>query len=89
MKKITEAVLQKDTTVNKLQFDREWFYSVEDLEDYLKEDLTGIESVTLMLDFDGEKYPIKCTTWDDLQRFLEKDPVEGFRPSVLNNRKKK
>jgi len=88
MKKLTEAVLQKDMSVNKTQFDKEWFYSVEDLEDYLKEDLTGIEGVTLHLDFDGVKYPIKCTTWEDLQRFLEKDPVESFRGSVLKNRKK-
>lgn len=87
MKKLTEAVLQKDTTVNKIQFDKEWFYSVEDLEDYLKEDLTGIEAVTLPLDFDGVKYPIKCTTWEDLGRFLQKDPVEGFRSSVLRKKK--
>ncbi|MCO6148470.1 hypothetical protein [Flavobacterium sp. NRK1] len=87
MKKLTEAVLQKDTTVNKIQFDKEWFYSVEDLEDYLKEDLTGIEAVTLPLDFDGVKYPIKCTTWEDLGRFLQKDPVEGFRGSVLRKKK--
>ena len=88
MKKLTEAVLQKDTTVNKIQFDKEWFYSVEDLEDYLKEDLTGIESVTLPIVFDDVKYPTKCTTWEDLERFLHKDPVEGFRSSVLTNRKK-
>jgi hypothetical protein len=87
MKKLTEAVLRKDTTVNKIQFGKEWFYSVEDLEDYLKEDLTGIESVTLPLDFDGIKYPIKCTTWDDLERFLIKDPVENFRGSVLRKKK--
>lgn len=87
MKKLTEAVLQKDTTVNKIQFDREWFYSVEDLEDYLKENLDGIESVTLPLDFDGVKYPIKCTTWEDLERFLRKDPVEDFRGSVLKRGK--
>ncbi|RWX00864.1 hypothetical protein [Flavobacterium cerinum] len=89
IKKLTEAILRIDTTVNKIQFDKEWFYSVEDLEDYLKEDLEGIESVTFPLDFDGVKYPIKCTTWDDLQRFLEKDPVENFRTSVLKNRGKK
>lgn len=89
IKKLTEAILRIDTTVNKIQFDKEWFYSVEDLEDYLKENLEGIEAVTMQLDFDGVKYPIKCTTWEDLQRFLEKDPVENFRTSVLQNRSKK
>lgn len=89
MKKLTEAVLQKDTTVNKIQFDKEWFYSVEDLEDYINEDLSGVESVTLPIVFDGVKYPTRCTTWEDMVRYLEKDPVAGFRDSVLENRKKK
>jgi len=89
MKKITEALIRKDTTVHKIQFDREWFYVVEDIEDYLNEDLAGVESVTLPVDYDGEKLEMKCTTWQDIERFLQKDPIEGFRGSVLQGRKKK
>lgn len=88
MKKLTEPLLQKDTTIIKTQFDREWFYVVKDLEDYLNEDLNGVETVTLPIEVDGKQYTFKCTTWEDLQRFLEKDPVESFRGSVLKNRKK-
>jgi hypothetical protein len=87
MKKLTEEIVRKDSSVNKVQFDREWFYAVEDMEDYLKEDLTGVESVTLPIEIDGIKYNMKCTTWDDLQRFLQKEPLEDFRGSVLKNRK--
>ena len=88
MKKITEELIKKDTTVHKVQFDREWFFVVEDLEDYLNEDLAGIESVTLSVDYDGEMLSVKCATWQDVERFLQKDPVEGFRGSVLKSRKK-
>lgn len=87
MKKLTEAVLQKDTTVNKIQFDKEWFYSVKDLQDYINEDLSGVEYVTLPIEIDGVKYETRCTTWEDMVRYLEKDPVAGFRDSVLRKKK--
>ena len=88
MKKISEAIVRKDSTVHKIQFDKEWFYVVEDMEDFLNEDLTGIETVTLPVDYDGEKITMPCTTWEDIERFRQKEPLEDFRGSVLFNRKK-
>ena len=88
MKKITEAIVRKDTTIHKIQFDREWFYVVEDMEDFLNEDLTGVETVTLAVDYDGQKISMPCSTWEDIERFRQKEPLEDFRGSVLFNRKK-
>jgi len=88
MKKITEAIVRKDTTIHKIQFDKEWFYVVEDMEDFLNEDLTGIETVTLPVNYDGEKIEMPCATWEDIERFRQKEPLEDFRGSVLFNRKK-
>jgi len=85
MKKISEAILQKDTTINKVQFDREWFYSVKDMEDYLNENLAGVEYVHLPVDIDGIKYNVKCATWEDIQRVRQKEPLEDFKGSVLKN----
>ena len=88
MKKLTEEVVRKDASVNKVQFDREWFYVVEDMEDFLNEDLTGVETVTLAVDYDGQKISMPCSTWEDIERFRQKEPLEDFRGSVLFNRKK-
>ena len=88
MKKITEAIVRKDKTIHKIQFDREWFYVVEDMEDFLNEDLTGVETVTLDVDYDGQKISMPCSTWEDIERFRQKEPLEDFRGSVLFNRKK-
>ncbi len=85
MKKITEAIVRKDKTVNKVQFDKEWFYSLEDMEDFLNEDLSGVEAVTLPMDIYGEILNIKCATWDDIERFRQKEPLEDFRGSVLRS----
>ncbi len=87
-KKITEAIIRKDTTIAKTQFDKEWFYSVKDMEDYLNEDLSAVETVTLPVIIAGEEYIVKCATWEDIQRALVKEPLEDFRASVLRSRKK-
>lgn len=85
MKKITEAIVRKDASVHKIQFDKEWFYAVEDMEDYLNEDLTGVETVSLPMDMFGEILNVKCATWEDIERFLQKEPLENFRGSVFKN----
>ncbi|MEL1245321.1 hypothetical protein AAEO56_13675 [Flavobacterium sp. DGU11] len=87
MKKITEAIIRKDSNINKVQFDKEWFYSLEDMEDYLKEDLSGVETVTLPMDIYGEIMNVKCATWEDIERFRQKEPLEDFRGSVLRRKK--
>ncbi|RZJ74054.1 MAG: hypothetical protein EOO45_09630, partial [Flavobacterium sp.] len=64
MKKVNEAELRKDSSVNKVQFDKEWFYSIEDMEDYLKEDLSAVEYINLPITIDGEEYITRCATWE-------------------------
>ncbi|MCW4467434.1 hypothetical protein OGH69_00505 [Flavobacterium sp. MFBS3-15] len=86
MKKITEAIVRKDKTVNKVQFDKEWFYSLEDMQDFLNEDLSGVEAVTLPMDIYGEILNVKCATWEDIERFRQKEPLDDFRGSVLRKK---
>lgn len=85
-RKVNEEILRKDSSVNKVQFDKEWFYSVKDMADYLSEDLNGVEYVTLPMVIDELTYNVKCATWDDITRFLQKEPLEDFRGSVLRNK---
>ena len=82
MKKLSEEIVKKDSSVNKVQFDREWFYSVKDMEDYLNEDLSGVEAINLPMVFDEREYIIKCATWEDITRVLQKEPLEDFKGSV-------
>jgi len=82
-RKVNEEILRKDSSVNKVQFDREWFYSIKDMADYLSEDLTGVEYVTLPMIIDEITYNVKCATWEDIERFLKKEPLEDFRGSVF------
>ena len=87
MKKINEEILRKDSSVNKVQFDKEWFYSIKDMEDYLSEDLTGVEFIHLSMIIDEVTFTVKCATLEDILRFLQKEPLEDFKGSVLRNKK--
>lgn len=86
MKKISEAILRKDTTIAKVQFDKEWFYSIKDMEEYLNEDLMGVEYVHLPMVIDGIKYTVKCATWEDIQRVRQREPLQDYKGSVLRKK---
>lgn len=86
MKKINEALLRKESSINKVQYDKEWFYSIKDMADYLNEDLTGVEYIRLPIIIDGVTFTIKCATWEDIQRVLQKEPLQDFKNSRLRNK---
>ncbi|KOS06017.1 hypothetical protein AM493_08185 [Flavobacterium akiainvivens] len=87
MKKITEAIVRKDASIHKVQFDRDWFYSLEDMEYFLKEDLSGVEAVSLPMEIFGETMSVKCATWEDIERYRHREPLQDFKSSVFRNKK--
>ncbi|PRZ23340.1 hypothetical protein [Flavobacterium granuli] len=68
MKPLKEKLLIKDATINKVQYDTEWFYKLEDMAFYLKEDLSEVEFVHLPMRIDGEEEFVKCATFEDILR---------------------
>jgi len=69
-KKLKEAIVLKDASVKKVQFDKIWFFDLKDMEDYLNEDLKGVEFIHLPFAVDEEKVLTKCATIEDIERFL-------------------
>ena len=68
MKPLKENLLIKDATINKIQFDTEWFFKLEDMAFYLKEDLSEVEFVYLPMIIDGNQEYVKCAAFDDIIR---------------------
>lgn len=68
MTPLKEILLIKDATINKVQFDTEWFFSLEDMAFYLKEDLSEVEYVHLPMRINGEEELVKCATFEDILR---------------------
>lgn len=69
-KKLKEAIVLKDASVKKVQFDKIWFFDLKDMEDYLNEDLDGVEFIHLPFVVEEEKIDTKCATIEDIERFL-------------------
>ena len=68
MKPLIEKLLLEDATIHKVKYDKEWFYNLEDIAFYLKEDLSNVDYIHLpMLIFDLEEI-VKCATFEDIQR---------------------
>lgn len=68
MKPLKEKLLIKDATINKIQFDTEWFFHLDDLTFYLKEDLSEVEFVYLPMIIAGNQEYVKCAAFDDIIR---------------------
>ncbi|NBL65254.1 hypothetical protein GV828_08610 [Flavobacterium sp. NST-5] len=75
-KKLKEEILLKDASVKKVQFDKIWFYDLKDMEDYLEESLTEVETVHLPFTVDGEKIHTKCATLEDIERIRKEKAGE-------------
>jgi len=68
MKPLKEKLLIKDATINKIQFDTEWFYKLDDMTYYLKEDLSAVEFIYLPMIIEGNQEYVKCAAFDDIIR---------------------
>lgn len=68
MKPLIEKLLLKEASINKIQYDTEWFYNLEDIAFYLKEDLTEVDYIYLPMIIDEQQEFVKCSTFEDVLR---------------------
>ena len=68
MKPLKEKLLIQDATIHKVQYDTEWFFNLEDMAFYLKEDLSEVEWIYLPMMIEGEQEIVKCCTFEDIPR---------------------
>jgi len=62
------TLLLKDATIHKVQFDKEWFFHLKDMADYLGEDLSQVEAIYLPFTIDEETAEARCATLEDIER---------------------
>ena len=68
MKPLVEKLLLKEASLRKVQYDTEWFYYLEDMALYLKEDLSEVEFIHLPMMIDGEEEYVRCSTFEEILR---------------------
>ena len=72
MKPLKEKLLIQDATIHKVQYDTEWFFNLEDMAFYLKEDLSEVEWIYLPMMIEGEQEIVKCCTFEDILKGRKK-----------------
>ena len=68
MTPLNEKLLIKEATIHKYLYDKEWFFYLDDLAFFLREDLSQVEHVYLPMEIDGEQEFVKCATFEDVLR---------------------
>jgi hypothetical protein len=68
MKPLIEKLLLKEASIHKVQFDKEWFYSLVDMTHYLNEDLSEVDFIHLPMEIEEEQEFIKCATFEEILR---------------------
>lgn len=68
MKPLKEKQLIQEASIHKMQYDKEWFFKLDDMAFYLKEDLSEVESIYLPLIIEGKEEMVKCCTFEDILR---------------------
>ena len=68
MTPLKEKLLIKEATIHKYLYDKEWFFYLEDMKFFLREDLSQVEFIYLPMEIDGEQEFVKCATFEDILR---------------------
>ena len=65
---LNEKLLIKEATINKYKFDKEYFFCLQDMAYFLKEDLSEVEFIYLPMMIEGQEEYVKCATYEDIIR---------------------
>ncbi len=68
MKPLLEKIILKEASIHKVQYDTEWFYFIDDIAFYLKEDLSQVDTIYLPIIFEDQQEFVKCATFEDILR---------------------
>lgn len=77
-----EALLQ-ESTVNKVQFDNDWYFDIESVAQYIKEDLSDV--VSIILPFNSEYK--KAATIKDIEAGRKQEELSEFNKALLKMKK--
>ena len=85
MLKLKKDNLLNEETVKKVQFDNDWYFDVETVASFIKEDLSGVEGITLPI---AGEYK-KAATLEQIEKGRKQEELSEFNKALLKMREKK
>jgi len=79
MLKLKKEKLLKKEAILKVSFNNDWYFDVESVAVFLKEDLSDVEGITLPF---GESYK-KAATLEGIEKGRKKEPLSEFNKALL------
>ncbi|GGE98241.1 hypothetical protein [Flavobacterium limi] len=84
-------ILQKekilaDETIHKTEFEQQWYFSLEDIAEYLQEDLSEVEYLELPLLIGGQRKTVKTATFEAIEKGRKKEELSDFNKALLKAR---
>lgn len=86
MKILDKEKLLQDESIHKTEFEKQWYFSLEDMTTYLQEDLSEVFYLELPLNFDGKRVLTKCGTFEDIEKGRKKEELSEFNKALLKAR---
>lgn len=86
MKILDKQKLLQDESIHKTEFEQQWYFSLEDMTEYLQEDLSEVEYLELPLLISGQRKTVKTATFDDIEKGRKKEELSDFNKALLKAR---
>ena len=86
IKILKKEELLQDESIHKTEFEKEWYFSLEDVSKYLEEDLSKVESIELPLLINGKREMKKCGVFEAIEKDRKKEPLSEFNKKLLQAR---
>lgn len=86
LKILEKEKLLRDENIHKTEFEKDWYFSLDDLTLYLEEDLSGVEYIELPLLIDGKRVTTKTATFENIEKGRKKEPLSDFNQKLLKAR---
>lgn len=86
MKILDKQKLLQDESIHKTEFEQQWYFSLEDMAEYLQEDLSEVEYLELPLLIGGQRKTVKTATFDDIEKGRKKEELSDFNKALLKAR---
>ncbi len=83
MKILNKEMLLQDESIHKTEFEKQWYFSLDDMATYLGEDLSEVEYLELPLISNGKRKAVKTATFEDIEKGRTKEPLSDFNKALL------
>ncbi len=83
---LNKETLLEDKTVHKTEFEKEWYFSLDDMASYLEEDLSEVEYLELPLMVEGKRETKKTATFENIEKGRKKEALSDFNKKLLKAR---